>query len=1061
MLILEGIMRKILIIVFAFFCFSALSALDLDIPLKNFEVNGVSVDRISLEGEAGKVTVFITVSEKYLAGFDDIKLEELSRLYTNLLIPLNIKFRHLHIFLRTSESGEYRRASEFLPKLPPVPKKEDGYEGGASKSAKKSLLPQVQHGNIAGALSGKTLFVSAGHGWVYNTNIPGWGTQRGITQGMREDDSNAEIVSYFLIPYLQNAGGTVFSVRERDRQENMVIIDEADGTSYEAQDGIYEESGSWTTSESTGYGRTVFPIERGVNPMLSGGYRYAQAATGARVRWTARIPEDGYYHVYVSYRAGTNRTDSAVYTVKHAGGSTDVTVNQQHHGNTWIDLGKFYFRAGLSRENGSVTLSGTSGIIIADAVRFGGGTGLIKRGESAATLKVSGKPRWEEAATHNIQFTGGVIRETYGLSSNDRDDDVRARSRWAAWENESSDDSLYIAFHSNAPCDTCDPDKYDGLSTYTYNNNPVAGSEDLAEFVHKRILNSVKNFFDSSYKEFGGGLLSGDYGEINPDCNNEMPSIIVELAFHTSPVDSARLKNPKFRDIASRAAYQGIVQYFADKDKTTPVFLPGTPQNLRTKINENGSVTLSWSAPESDSPNYYKGHPATGYYVQTSTDGNAFDDGVDVGNVLQFTKSFELKKPVYFRVVAYNAGGVSFPSAVAAAVPSKHGTQILLVDGFERIDNYMPRFNNVDNNRYTLEFINSFDYAKYYAPLFSELGYPLDFTQRTNVTCMDLSKYDMIIWFLGEQSTADETFKADEQAKIAEYIENGGAFFVSGAEIGWDLQGQKNATDNDKKFFNETLNARYVDDYSYLYTFFGIEDISTISGSFDDGTKIYQPESADVLSPYARSGKTVLFYDSAKTLGAGILTNTESKKVFVMGFPFETILEKDNKTGLLQFVLDEFGITPETDDDPADSGTETPDEDSDDDTADSNDEAPDDDADSDSGDSGGTSDEDDADSGNEPADDEQTDSESEPVDEDSADSADSTDTGDTADSTDTSDSADTADSGDTSSENSGDTCDVSDSEDTNQDGSGEADSENHDENSGDGGSSGGCSVSLL
>ena len=232
------------ILIFILFWFSSVFALDLDIPLKNFEVSGVSVDRITLESEAKKVTFFITVTDKYLVDFNDIKLEELSRLYTYSLISLNVNFRHLHIFLRTSGSGEYKRASEFLPKMPPVPKKEED-EGGASKPSKKSLSPQVQHGNIAGALSGKTLFVSSGHGWVYSTSASGWVTQRGITQGMREDDSNAEIVSYFLIPYLQNAGGMVLSVRERDRQENMVIIDDADGTAYEAQDGIYEEHGSW------------------------------------------------------------------------------------------------------------------------------------------------------------------------------------------------------------------------------------------------------------------------------------------------------------------------------------------------------------------------------------------------------------------------------------------------------------------------------------------------------------------------------------------------------------------------------------------------------------------------------------------------------------------------------------------------------------------------------------------------------------------------------------------------------------------------------------------------
>ena len=1045
---MEAVMKKgFFILVFMFFCLSALFAAELDIPLKNFEVSGVSIDRITLESDAEKVSVFITVSENYLADFDDLRLEELSRLYLNSLISLNINFMHLNIMLRTGKDGEYKYVTEFLPKEPPVVTKEEEENGGVKPKTKKikSLSPQVQHGNITGALSGKTLFVSAGHGWTYTINYddsdafvsePGWRTQRDVSQGMREDDSNAEMVSYFLIPYLQNAGGMVFSARERDRQEKMVIIDEADGTNYADSDGIYEESGSWSDegSDGFGYGRTTYPIAIDVNPLRSGKYRFAATGNGAWARWTANIPEDGFYHVYVAYRRGENRSDKAVYTIKHAGGTSKVTVNQQHHGSTWIDLGRYYFRQGLSKENGSVTLSdsGESGAyLIADAVRFGGGTGLIKRGKTK-TPTVSGKPRWEESAVHNVQFLGGTSGSVYHRSDtayNDRDDDVSTRSRWAAWENEESDDSLYIAIHSNAVSDT----SVTGLSTYIYSPGQsggvgytpgyaAEGSEELASLVHNRILNSVKALFNSNYKVYGNGLYSAYFGEINKNNNPEMPSVLVELAFHTFESDSKMLRNPKYRDIAMRAAYQAIVRYYADKDGTTPVFLPDVPRNLRTKVNENGSVTLSWDAPESDSPNYYKGHPATGYYVQTSTDGNAFDDGVDVGNVLQFTSNFEQGKPVYFRVVAYNAGGVSFPSAVAAAVPAKHGSQILLVDGFERIDNYMPRFNNVDNNRYILEYINSFDYAKYYAPLISELGYSLDFTQRTNVSGMDLSNYDMVIWFLGEQSTENETFKADEQTKIAGFIGNGGALFVSGAEIGWDLDYKGDASD--KAFFNETLNAKYVVDESGLYTFFGINDFSTISGAFDDGTYIFQPEYADVLAPFDESvGKTVLFYDNTETLGAGILTKTDDKKVFVLGFPFETVLEKDNKISMLQQVLDEFEISPrEYPDDPV----ENPDDDSDSGTPDD-----------DSSDSDDTPDEDTADTGNENPD------------EDNADSSDSTDPTDTSDSSDSSDPSDSTDTSDTS--DSSDSTDSDDSSDTSED----------DKSDEEKGGKGGCSLLLF
>ena len=63
------------ILVFILFWFSSVFAFDLDIPLKNFELSGVSVDRITLESGAKKVSVFITVTDEYLADFNDAKLK--------------------------------------------------------------------------------------------------------------------------------------------------------------------------------------------------------------------------------------------------------------------------------------------------------------------------------------------------------------------------------------------------------------------------------------------------------------------------------------------------------------------------------------------------------------------------------------------------------------------------------------------------------------------------------------------------------------------------------------------------------------------------------------------------------------------------------------------------------------------------------------------------------------------------------------------------------------------------------------------------------------------------
>jgi len=924
-------MKKLVAALFVFFVLFEISAVTLELDPQKFKISYSSeilIEKTVLDTDAKTVSFFMFISDNWLKKLDDLSLEKLNRYYLNLLISTKIDFKNIKFFVRSNMSSDYVSIRDLLPELPPVPKKE-----GNAVPQLKSLVPQKLYGNVEGGLSGKTIYVSPGHGWVYDTDSLTWSTQRGITQGMREDDSNTEIVSYFLVPYLQNAGAFVFSARETDRNESFVVVDDADGSAFPAS-GIYEEGGIWAeTTSGKGYGRTSYPIDINNNVFENGKYRYATAGSGAWARWTANIPSDGSYHVYVSYKAYTDRAQNAVYTVNHAGGSTEITVNQQHHGSTWVDLGSFFFKKGSSIEHSSVTLNKNNeaengSIIIADAVRFGGGDGLISR--NGVT---SDTPRWEEAAKVHAQFLGAPAT-VYQSSVNDRTSDVTARSRWAAWENEAgTDDSLYLSWHSNAYNGTTR-----GISTYIYSSDDpgstyvtteaAAGSAHLAELIHGRILNSVKSLFDPSWYEYGSGLYSAYFGEINPSYNNEMPSCLVELAFHDNETDALMLRNPKFRDIAARAAYQAIVKYFADRDGYEPVYLPGTPRNLRTETDTDGSVTLFWDEPETDA-DFYLGHPATGYIVQKSYDGYAFDSGTDIGNVFEFTENNpDHGKPLYFRIIAYNDGGVSFPSVAAGAIPAKTGAQILVIDGFERVDANTPRFNVgiSGNNRYVLEYINSFNYFIQYADVLEALGFAVDFSQKSNLESIDLNSYDAVIWYAGEQSSNDTTFTTSEQSVITQFIEDGGAFFVSGSEIGWDLVEKGSVTDI--AFFNEVLNADYINDSSGLYTFSGNGDFAGIEGLYDDGTYFYQADFADVIKPFNADGSEMLYYDSDENLSAGILTNT-GKKVAILGFPFETILSLETKTAIMSKVLEKFEITPEEipDESPDEStDIETPDE---------------------------------------------------------------------------------------------------------------------------------------
>ncbi|HQN72532.1 MAG TPA: N-acetylmuramoyl-L-alanine amidase [bacterium] len=772
----------------------------------------------------------------------------------------------------------------------------------------KTLVPEKMQGDINGALNGKTVFLSPGHGWDYYTNLSKWSTQRSPQLGIVEDDLNTEIVSYFLVPYFKNAGAEVFSVREYDRNPGMVIIDDNDYDNY-IYDGFYNETGDWIKSDDgTSYGRITFPVNQGVNVLKNGSYKTALTGTGASASWIPDIPEDGYYHIYVSYVSFEESAKDAVYTINHSGGTTEVKVDQSRRGGMWIDIGRYHFNKGSFSEKGSVVLnrddSGATGkIIAADAVRFGGGTGVINMG-----VKTSGVPRWEEAAIPHIQFSGAPAETYFDIT------DPVARAKYTGWVNQEGDDSIYISLHSNYSQSTLGK----GLMTIIYGPNLLTdnlyltdhaaeGSNKLAEMIHARIMNSVNEHYDSAWTQVGSGLYSASFSELNPSLNDVVPSCMIELAYMTNPDDNLKLRDPRFRDIAARAVYQATVQYFADKADVDPVFLPSPPQNIMTKTNENGTVTVSWEDSPADE-NFYLGHPATGYVVRTSLNGYGFNDGVDVGNVNQFTfEGLEQGVPVFFKVVAYNDGGYSFPTATAGAVPKKSGAQILIVDGYERID--LPRFSVPDDQsrRYLLEYINSYNYIIQYLEVFGELDFPVDFIQKPNLSIIDLSKYEAVVWFSGKQATEDETFTISEQGIIAQYIFDGGGFFVSGSEIGWDLVGRGNT--EYIVFFNDVLNAHFVTDSSGVYTYYGIDDFSKINGFFDDGTNIYQVNYPDVIEPYNESGKNILFYDTERTVGAGVLTVT-GKKVAILGFPFETILEKNNRIGIMEKVFEKFEITP-------------------------------------------------------------------------------------------------------------------------------------------------------
>jgi hypothetical protein len=119
-------------------------------------------------------------------------------------------------------------------------------------------------------------------------------------------------------------------------------------------------TGTWT-------GGTAAADKFGTN------YHFASTVNGdptATATWRPNLITAGKYDVYVWYSQGGNRATNAPYTITFAGGSTNISINQQTGGGDWRLLA-----SGLSFAKGSegfvrLANNAAASVVIADAVRF-------------------------------------------------------------------------------------------------------------------------------------------------------------------------------------------------------------------------------------------------------------------------------------------------------------------------------------------------------------------------------------------------------------------------------------------------------------------------------------------------------------------------------------------------------------------------------------------------------------------------------------------------------------------------------------------------------------------
>ncbi|MBP1678308.1 MAG: Xanthan lyase, partial [Bacteroidetes bacterium] len=276
-------------------------------------------------------------------------------------------------------------------------------------------------------LQGNNIGLWHSHGFYYNRTADRWMWQRARLFESVEDLGPMMFTLPYLVPMLENAGARVFLPRERDTQRHEVIVDN------DSSAPGHGEKGPWETGAGPGFATGTPPYSGNHNPFTAGSYRTtaSDAVPGASTTWTPDIPETGSYAVCVSYAAAPGNVSDARYVVYHAGGATEFLVNQRIGGGTWVYLGTFRFRAGTHPDSGSVVLTNESAqagrTVTADAVRFGGGMGVIARNGLT-----SGRPKYVEGARYYLQFAGVNDTLVYNLNADQHDyrDDYQSRGEY-------------------------------------------------------------------------------------------------------------------------------------------------------------------------------------------------------------------------------------------------------------------------------------------------------------------------------------------------------------------------------------------------------------------------------------------------------------------------------------------------------------------------------------------------------------------------------------------------------------------------------------------------------
>lgn len=448
----------------------------------------------------------------------------------------------------------------------------------------------------------------------------------------------------------------------------------------------------------------------------------------------------------------------------------------------------------------------------------------------------SGLPRWTEGARYWLEHIG--FADTVWNKYEGEDDykaDLQCRGLWLnyltggsrcnpAAEGLSMPVDVCLALHTDGYDSGNDTTIIGTLAIYTDHDedgnkvfpNGISRqvNRDLADYVQTQLVEDIRQTIAPEWKR--RQLHNASYCEARYPL---VPSLLLEILSHKNMADMRYGLDPRFRFVAARAIYKGLLRYLCGANA---VVQPLPVHDIAIDYTDDAWL-LTWQ-PTTDTleasatPTRYEVYRRQGEESDWQT--------VATTKVPQAKIEAARGVKTDYYVVAVNDGGQSMPSAVVSAYLSAKGdiSPALIVDAFDEV--YGPEWfadslragivpgSFAVEDRYSVAYIgeqwdfdrqspwldddncgwgmcyrdhqgtltvgNTRDYAAQHGQVLAASD--ISFVSRSSRTLhADLSAYSMVDVITGKnrRPLADSTVAA-----LGRYVENGGRLLVSGSYLG-------------------------------------------------------------------------------------------------------------------------------------------------------------------------------------------------------------------------------------------------------------------------------------